>query len=177
MPHAYYMLRLDFSSEDDKDRLDLLWGYGICLYYDGRYIEAETSFERVGETCKKKLGADRLDTLTSMGNLALTYGKLGRWDEAEKLQVQVMEIRKTKFGADHPGTLRSAGNLAMTYWKQGRWKEAEKLQVRRGKMGLEYSCLYNTVSWNCESLQPDNHNSLAQREWASIIRLADIIHV
>ena len=43
------------------------------------------------ETRKIVLGPEHPDTLTSMNNLALTYGDQGRWAEAEKLQVQVME--------------------------------------------------------------------------------------
>jgi len=39
------------------------------------------------ETRKIKLGADYPDTLTSMGNLALTFWNQGRWEEVEKLFV------------------------------------------------------------------------------------------
>ncbi|OIW24969.1 hypothetical protein CONLIGDRAFT_583698 [Coniochaeta ligniaria NRRL 30616] len=45
----------------------------MCLYYDGRYWEAEGLFSQVMETRKTKLGADQPNTLTSMGNLASTY--------------------------------------------------------------------------------------------------------
>ncbi|RYP57172.1 hypothetical protein DL770_010735 [Monosporascus sp. CRB-9-2] len=128
MPHAYYALGSRLTSEDDEDRLNLLWKYGICLYYDGRYREAEAPFERVVETRKTKLGADHPSTLTSMANLASTYRNQGRWEEAEKLEVRVMETSKRKLGADHPDTLASMANLASTYWNQGRWEEAEKLE-------------------------------------------------
>ncbi|MBE3045027.1 tetratricopeptide repeat protein, partial [Candidatus Bathyarchaeota archaeon] len=75
---------------------------------------------QVIERRKTKLGADHPDTLTSMGNLALTYWNQGRWKEAEELQFQVIERRKTKLGADHPDTLRSMANMAATYKNQGR---------------------------------------------------------
>ncbi len=67
------------------------------------------------EIRKTKFGADHLDILTSIGNLALIYSKQGRWEEAEKLGVQVMETRKTKLGADHLDILTSMANLALTY--------------------------------------------------------------
>jgi hypothetical protein len=81
------------------------------------------------ETLKKKLGADHPGTLTSINNLALTYGNQGRWEEAEELDVEVMETRKKKLGADHLDTLTGMNNLALIYWSQDRWKEAEELFV------------------------------------------------
>ncbi|KAK7402787.1 hypothetical protein QQX98_011467 [Neonectria punicea] len=130
MPHAYYVLRSRLTGEDDEYRLDLLWKYGLCLYYDARYREAEILFERAMETCKTRLGADHPDTLASMANLASTYQNQGRWEEAEKMFVQVMEISKAKLGADHPNTLASMANLALRYRYQGRLEEAEKLFVQ-----------------------------------------------
>ena len=49
-------------------------------------------FVQVMETSKEKLGADHLDTLTSMANLASTYRKQGRWDAAEELEVQDLDL-------------------------------------------------------------------------------------
>ncbi|RYO93045.1 hypothetical protein DL762_001308 [Monosporascus cannonballus] len=143
MPHAYYALGSRLIGEDDEDGLILLWKYGLCLYYDGRYREAKAPFERVVEIRKTRLGADHPLTLRSMAKLASTYRKQGRWEKAEKLQIQVMEIRKTKLGADHLHTLTSIASLASTYREQGRWKEAEKLQIqvleiRKTKLGADH---------------------------------------
>jgi len=66
------------------------------------------------ETSKTKLGADHLDTLTSMANLASTFWNQGRWEEAKKLEVEVMETSKTKLRANHLDTLTSINNLAFT---------------------------------------------------------------
>jgi putative hemolysin len=77
---------------------------------------------------KKLLGAEHPDTLTSMANLASTYGNQGRWNEAEQLEVQVMDMRKKLLGAEHPDTLTSMANLANTYrireggMRQRSWK-------------------------------------------------------
>ena len=143
IPHAYYALQSRLSGEDNEDRLNLLGNYGICLYYDGRYWEAEGPLRRVMQTSEIKLGADHPDTLTSMANLASTYRNQGRWEEAENLEVQVMETRKIKLGADHPDTLTSMASLASTYQNQGRWEEAEKLEVqvmetRKIKLGADH---------------------------------------
>jgi hypothetical protein len=47
----------------------------LALTYmnQGRWEEAKKLEVQVMETCKIKLGADYLDTLFSMNNLALTY--------------------------------------------------------------------------------------------------------
>jgi Tetratricopeptide repeat len=42
---------------------------------------------QVMETRKRVLGKEHPDTLTSMANLASTYGNQGRWKEAEELFV------------------------------------------------------------------------------------------
>jgi hypothetical protein len=73
MPHAYYVLRSCPGSEDDGNKLNLLWRYGICLYHDGRYNEAEVSFQRVLKTHKTKLEADHPETLNNMVYLASTF--------------------------------------------------------------------------------------------------------
>ena len=130
LPHARYALESDLIDKDGKNRIDLAWKYGTCLYHDGRYNEAEMSFMQVMETRKRVLGAEHPHTLVSMGSLASTYRNQGRWKEAEELDIQVTEARKRVLGAEHPHTLISMGSLASTFWNQGRWKEAEELDVQ-----------------------------------------------
>jgi hypothetical protein len=71
------------------------------------------------EMRKIVLGAEHPDTLTSMNNLASTYGNQGGWKEVEELFLQVMETRKTVLGVEYPDTLTSMNNLALMYWNQG----------------------------------------------------------
>ena len=78
---------------------------------------------------KEGAGRGHPDTLTSMNNLATTYGNQGRYKEAESLFLQVMEKRRSLLGEEHPDTLTSMNNLATTYGNQGRCKEAESLEV------------------------------------------------
>ena len=52
------------------------------------------------ETMKRVLGEEHPHSLTSMGNLALTYRKQGRSKEAEELEVRVMETRKRVLGEE-----------------------------------------------------------------------------
>jgi tetratricopeptide (TPR) repeat protein len=143
LPHARYVLESNLVDKDWQSRMDLLWRYGMCLFEDGRWNEAEAAIAEVLEIKKRDLGTDHQDTLTSMDKLASTYREQGRWNEAEELELQVVETHKTKFGADHPDTLTSMANLASTYRDQGLWNEAEelKLQVleaRKTKLGADH---------------------------------------
>jgi tetratricopeptide (TPR) repeat protein len=130
LPHARYVLESNLVDKDWQSRMNLLWRYGMCLFADGRWNEAEAAIAEVLEIEKRDLGTDHPDTLISIANLASTYWNQGRWDEAEELELQVLETCKTKIGADHPHTLISMGNLASTYRDQGRWDEAEELYLQ-----------------------------------------------
>jgi hypothetical protein len=72
------------------------------------------------KTSSRVLGLEHPVTLTSMGNLSLTYRNQGRWKEAKELFVQVMETRKRMLGSEHSFTLTSMANLAFTWKEQGR---------------------------------------------------------
>jgi tetratricopeptide (TPR) repeat protein len=130
LTHARCVLDSNDNKEETKDRGELIWKLGACLFQDGRYNEAEKLLLEEAETNKRVLGEEHPQTLTSMGNLASTYTNQGRWKEAEELEVQVLETKKRVLGEEHPETLISMGNLASTYRKQGRWKEAEELEVQ-----------------------------------------------
>ncbi|KAJ5451405.1 hypothetical protein N7491_000587 [Penicillium cf. griseofulvum] len=108
--------RIKIGGEEDKEAVNSTAMLAEVYRFEGRLEEAEKLEVQVMEICKTKLGADHLDTLTSMSNLALTFWKQGRWEEAEKLQVQVIETSKIKLGVDHPDTLTTMSNLSFT-WK------------------------------------------------------------
>src|SRR5271168_561668 len=104
--------------------------FGLVMMDAGDWNNAEKLFVQMMDMRKKLLGAEHPETLTSMANLASTYGNQGRWNEAEQLVVQVMDMRKKLLGAEHPSTLTIMANLACTYRNQGRWNEAEQLEVQ-----------------------------------------------
>ncbi|KAF4215069.1 hypothetical protein CNMCM8980_008758 [Aspergillus fumigatiaffinis] len=130
LPHARYALQADLVDKDWMCRIELIWRYGLCLYRDGQWGEAEVAIIQVLDMTKRVLGPDHPSTLASMANLASTYNDQGRWNEAEKLGMQVMETSRTVLGAEHPDTLTSMAILASTYWNQGRWNEAERLGMQ-----------------------------------------------
>ena len=128
--HARSLLDSNLVEKESQSRMKLLWRYGMCLYEDGRWNEAEAAISEVLEIEKRDLGIEHPSTLTSMANLASTYRNQGRWKEAEELQATELEICSKVLGAEHPSTLTSMANLASTYRNQGRWKEVEDLEVQ-----------------------------------------------
>ncbi|KAJ7870695.1 hypothetical protein B0H13DRAFT_2280569 [Mycena leptocephala] len=103
--------------------------YGIIYYHAARCEEAKELELAVLEQRKHVLGDEHPDTLEPMGNLALTYQKLGKFHKAEELQVTVLEKQKLVLGDNHPDTLRAIGNLALTYNLLGEFHKAEELEV------------------------------------------------
>jgi tetratricopeptide (TPR) repeat protein len=140
--HAHYVLKSNLIEKCGEARISLACKFGLCLYSDGRYNEAEELFLQVMETRKRVLGEEHRSTLTSIGNLAAIYRNQGRWKEAEERLVQVIEIKKRVLGEEDPSTLISMTNLAATYKDRGQWKDAEELlvleiEIRKRVLGEE----------------------------------------
>ena len=57
-----------------------------------KWNEAEQLEVQVMDMRKKLLGAEYLDTIMSIKNLARTYSYLGKWNEAEQLEVQAIDM-------------------------------------------------------------------------------------
>ena len=76
------------------------------------------------------LGAEHLETIGAMANLAVTYHKLGKDAEAEKLEIQVLDARKRILGVENPGTITAMANLAATYRDLEKYTEAGKLEMQ-----------------------------------------------
>jgi tetratricopeptide (TPR) repeat protein len=130
LPHAKYALSSSLPGQENEVWTDLVQICAMALLSDGWFDDAGVYFQDAVQRLSSVHGYEHPDTLTSMGNLALTFWKQGRWKEAEELEVQVLETKKRVLGEEHPSTLTSMDNLAMTYSNQERWKEAEELGVQ-----------------------------------------------
>ena len=97
----------------------------VGLYQSGT-IFAEWLLERRENT----LGMEHLETLNSVGNLALLYESQGRYAEAETLYLRDLEASERTLGMEHPDTLSAVDSLAGLYESQGRYAEAEMLYLR-----------------------------------------------
>ena len=105
------------------------------------------------------LGMEHPDTITAMGNIAVTYQCLGKYTEAEKLEIQVLDARNKILGVEHPNTIKALENLAAIYNNLERHTEAEKLNIqvldaRNRILGVEHP---ETI-WAREIIAATYHN-------------------
>jgi tetratricopeptide (TPR) repeat protein len=125
---------------------ELIWIFiGLGRYFKGQgvYSQAKQWYQRCVEECRRRLGDEHLDTLTSLSNLAATLSDQGDYGGARQLQEHVLKVRRRVLGEEHPDTLRSMNNLAYTLSAQGDYGGACKLQeqvlvVSRRVLGEEH---------------------------------------
>ena len=70
---------------------------------------------------------NKIDAMSSMGRLAMTYCDQGQWSEAERLGSGVVAKSQSEFGLKHRFTLHHTNSLAHIYENQGRLDDAEKI--------------------------------------------------
>lgn len=132
LPHLNQMMRFTKEIEED-DQLNLSSIADRCgwyLYLRGKYDEAETMHQQALTARESVLGAEHLDTLTSINNLGLVLSRQGKYKEAEIIHQQALVGRENVLGADHPNTLTCVGILGWVFLRQGKYKEAEIMQWR-----------------------------------------------
>ncbi|KAJ7719826.1 hypothetical protein B0H16DRAFT_1432633 [Mycena metata] len=103
--------------------------YATIFWEGGRYKQATRLQEEVLEKQRQLLGENHPNTLQTMGNLAISYSKLGEHQKAKELKVIVLEKRKHVLGEDHPDTLSTMGNLASSYSDLGEHRKAKELGI------------------------------------------------
>lgn len=94
----------------------------------GRYGAASPLLEKAVATRRRILGADHLETLSAVNQLANLYWYQDRFAEAEPLYLDVVQRRKRVLGQEHADTLKASFDLASLFGRQNRWNEAEQLQ-------------------------------------------------
>ena len=109
----------------------------------GRYNEALEINKQIYILRKKVLGADHLDTLTSMNNISLSYMLHGMWAEAEEMNTQSLTAQKKLLGKKHILTMESTADWALIYINQDKLEEAETLleqllKVQKKVLGEEH---------------------------------------
>jgi tetratricopeptide (TPR) repeat protein len=129
----------------------VMFRVGWFLREDGKISDSERISVQAVKINTEILGDDHPDTLTTMDNLALTYGDQGRTAEAAALHEEVLEKSRRILGDDHPATLTTMNNLASTYWAQGRTAEAaalheEVLEKSRRILGDDHPSTLTTMN-------------------------------
>jgi tetratricopeptide (TPR) repeat protein len=116
---------------------------GLLANTQGDLSGARKILEQVLGVCRRVLGEEHPDTLTSMNNLTVNLRGQGDLSGARKIQEQVLDVRRRVLGEEHPDTLVSMSNLATTLSYQGDLPGARKIQeqvldVRRRVLGEEH---------------------------------------
>ena len=122
---------------------------GAILQVD--YRQAAVWAERIAEYHKENSGEEHPDTLTSLNNLATTYGNLGNHRKAAELLENVYALQSKILGEEHPDTVISLNNLAVTYGQLGEYKKALELQekvyaIRCNIIGEEHPDTLNALN-------------------------------
>jgi len=102
------------------------------MYYEGihmalDYRKAVIWAQRLVDYYKRTKGEEDSNTLTSLNNLAVTYGELGEHRKELELHEKVYALQCRILGEEHPDTLNSLSNLASTYSELGEHRKALKL--------------------------------------------------
>jgi tetratricopeptide (TPR) repeat protein len=108
----------------------LLHKIGIFLYSQGSYDQAciiQESALRISEATQ---GPEHASTGSALGNLAMTYEKLGRDGDALPLFKRAVQIAEATLGSRHVYTARAIVNLADAYRRLGQAEEALPLHER-----------------------------------------------
>jgi tetratricopeptide (TPR) repeat protein len=83
---------------------NLLHNFGTYLDSIAQYPEAELLSQRALVIKEHVLGADNLDTIASLNNLANRYRNQGKYELAEPLYQRAVAIHERVLGAEHPHT-------------------------------------------------------------------------
>ncbi|KAF7309159.1 hypothetical protein MKEN_01118200 [Mycena kentingensis (nom. inval.)] len=135
------------NTAGDTDLSTLIALSNLAMEYTvvGEYYHAQPIQEHIFRAYRARAdrGANHRETLTAMGNLAVTYLETGQLVAAEELGRDLVDRRWRVQGDADPATLRSEANLAVVLRRMGddeRNEEARVLQkhvyeVRREKLG------------------------------------------
>ena len=85
---------------------------GFLRFGQALLPQARTLFEQALTVCRRVLGDEHPETLTSMNNLAITLWHQGEQGHATTLMTRAAVLRAAKLGAEHPDAQNSAWSLA-----------------------------------------------------------------
>jgi tetratricopeptide (TPR) repeat protein len=142
--------------EEHPDTANSYNNLAFNLNAQGRYKEAQESYQKALAIFRKVLGEEHPYTAGSYNNVALNLNAQGRYKEAEESFQKALAIRRKVLGEEHPDTAASHNNVAVNLDAQGRYKEAQEgyqkaLDIRRKMLGEEHpdtAQSYNNVAVN-----------------------------
>jgi tetratricopeptide (TPR) repeat protein len=168
-PHAEVLLERVVAAKPVEARLtDVGLEAAILAFAQGDYTGARWLGERVLDVRKRVLGEEHPDTLTAMGNLAMTLSAQGDHASARRLEERALEARKRVLGEEHPDTLKSMSSLAVTLSElddhiRARQLHEKVLEVRRRMKGEEHPDTLKSMSNLAETLRDQGDHDEARR--------------
>src|SRR5262249_35445199 len=100
---------------------------GTALESQARFGEAEALANAVYQIHEKWLGAEHVDTVACLGNLAFHRQRAGKFEAAEAIGRRVLSLQERHLGPEHPRTAKTRNNLGVALREQGKLEEAEPL--------------------------------------------------
>jgi len=94
---------------------------------DGKHVEDALSVQEAELAMLRRVGDSEHNILIALGNIAVTYNRLGRFEEALRLRREVYSGLLNLHGDQHFDTLREANNLATSLVNLKRFEEAKSL--------------------------------------------------
>ncbi len=134
---------LEASGVDPRALAIAHGNYGLALYSQSKYEQAEAAMRRSLAAWEELTGPDSADVAFVLNNLAhvLMNGAQDDADlrEARETFERCYAIRLERLGADHRETLRTRGSIGVLLTREGRHEEAEAvfrevLEARRAVM-------------------------------------------
>lgn len=98
-----------------------------ALYLQGFPTDAARLQDQLVEAFTSVLGADDLETITSLAYQATLLRDAGQYARARAIEEQVVEATSRVLGPEHPDTLRARVNLAGIINAQGNKSQASSL--------------------------------------------------
>jgi predicted ATPase/class 3 adenylate cyclase len=107
-----------------------------CWFKD-KYVfdKAEENLNKALQIREAVLGAEHLDTASTINNLALVYFDQSKYDRAESLYIRTLEIIEKTLGREHPKAIELLHCLAGLYASQGKFEQAELLFMKTLDIG------------------------------------------
>ena len=115
---------------DSLEAARLLHQTGMYLTERGQYPAAEPLLQSALTLYQQEVGAEHLQTVTCLSNLARLSVLQGNYEQAEPLYKSALAVRERQLGVEHPETASSLNSLADVYVHQSKYQQAEPLYLR-----------------------------------------------
>ncbi|KAF1933690.1 uncharacterized protein M421DRAFT_97764 [Didymella exigua CBS 183.55] len=135
--HTEYLLTSSEPVKDDLRRVILAEKMAKCLYSNGEYKDACSSYSRALDLRLQVSGKENRESLMSRFGMAEALNHQGDYRQAEKRHREILELRKDVLGPKHPDAM----------YDDGRYAEAEEMHR-------------NALSLQIEVLHPEHPNVL-----------------